>query len=376
MMIDAMVRPGCPAAVGRSVFWVTALLALCGCASLATPGMAGNTPMATLPLAAAGITDGRAEFAAQFSYELSQQNASADVARWLHLAPAAAPLHSRALPRPQAGISVLVVPGVLGECLDNQALPFSDGVVRPRPLNYVEGYGPYLPALGRVRAVHVQGRASSEANAGLVAAAVLEEAAREDVHTVILVGYSKGLPDALVAIQHLHARAALPHKLKALVSVSGVVLGTPIADALGGLYDALVAPLAPMDCPASLGGEVRSLSVSERTRWLASFPIPPQIATFTVVAHTTRADTAPALVPFFDILSRTDTLNDGQVHASWSVLPRSLFLAEVRSDHWGYVLALEKSPHALIRGLASGVHFPRDAFFQALIKTVASRLGG
>lgn len=326
--------------------------------------------MVLLPIAAAGVTDSRSAFAAQFSHELRQAGVPPDPAAWLHPV-TEAPVVEAPLPKPGPGTSVLVVPGILGECLDGQALPFSDGVARPSPRNYVEGYRNYLGDFGVVRAVHVAGRASSDANAQAVTSAIKAEAGRDGVQTIIVVAYSKGLPDTLVALQQMQARAELPVQLKALVSVSGVLLGTPIADELKGYYDKLVAPLRPPGCPASLGGEVESLTVGVRTKWLAVTPIPSQIATFSVVAYTSRQNTAPALQPFFDVLSRTDPLNDGQVYAAWSILPRAHLLAEVRSDHWTYVLPLEKSEDPLVRSASSGQAFPREAFFRAMVKSVA-----
>jgi hypothetical protein len=318
--------------------------------------------------------DDRSMFAGQFAYELAQAGQSADVAAWLHPLPAQAAAAVPPIAKLRSKTSVLVVPGIFGECLDVQALPFSDGVTRPRPLNYVEGYRHYAPDLGNVRAVHVGGRASSEANAQIVAVAIQEEAARDDIETIIVVAYSKGLPDTLMALQHLYSRAELSAKLKAVISVSGVVLGTPVADTFKELYATLVQPLSLLGCPESFGGEVESLTVENRTAWLAATPLPSHIATFSVVAYTSREEIAPMLQPFFDVLSRMDPLNDGQVYAAWSVLPRASLLAEVRSDHWTYVLALERSKDLLPRAISSGRPFPREAFFRAMVKIAESRV--
>ncbi len=114
-------------------------------------------------------------------------------------------------------------------------------------------------------AIRVGGRASSQANARLVAEAVKAEAARNGITTIILVAYSKGLPDTLHALQTLQASGELPGSVKAVVSLSGVFPGTPIADQLAYYYDKLVAPIEPLGCPASQGGEVQSLAISVRT---------------------------------------------------------------------------------------------------------------
>ncbi|WP_068637940.1 hypothetical protein [Thauera butanivorans] len=68
-------------------------------------------------------------------------------------------------------------------------------------------------------------------------------------------------------------------------------------------------------------------------------------------------------------------MNDGQVIAGWSLLPGSGLLAEVKSDHWIYVLLLSGHPSLLVRTIASSADFPRAAFFRAVVKSVAEDLG-
>lgn len=358
----------CIRAVGTGV-----VIHLAGCGVLPTPGARSEQPMVLLPITVAGIEDARGAFAAQFKYELSMAGAPADIGPWLH--PIPEPLPAAApLPKPGPGTSVLLVPGIFGECLEEQALPFSDGVSRPRPQNYEQGYQHFRDDLGAVRAIKVGGRAPSQANARIVAEAVKAEAARNGINTIILFAYSKGLPDTLEALQTLQSSGDLPASLKAVVSLSGVLLGTPIADQFASYYDKLVAPIEPLGCPASQGGEVQSLTIAVRTPWLVSARLPEQVALFSVVAHTARDDVAPALLPFFDMLGQVDPLNDGQVYSAWSVLPRGHLLAQVRSDHWRYVLALEKSEDPVVRAMASPKTFPRDAFFRALVKSVVARI--
>lgn len=352
---------------------IGAAMYLVGCSALPMPGSNSNEPMVLLPITSAGVEDGRGSFAAQFKHELIREGAPADTGAWLHPMPGTLPA-AAPLPKPGPGTSILVVPGIFGECLDGQALPFSDGVSRPRPQNYEQGYQHFRADLGTVRAIRVDGRASSQFNGRIVAEAVKAEAAVNGISTIILVAYSKGLPDTLHALQTLHASGELPASVKAVVSLSGVLLGTPIADQLAYFYDKLVAPLQPLGCPVSQGGEVQSLTIAVRTPWLVSARLPEQVARFSVVAHTPRDDVAPALLPFFDILGQVDPLNDGQVYSAWSVLPRGHLLAEVRSDHWRYVLALEKSEDPMVRAIASPKTFPRDAFFRALVKFVAARV--
>ena len=343
------------------------------CVHLTMPSVPGGSLVISLPFAASGIRDGRAEFAARFSEEVANGERERSLSQWLHNAnsmPIAQPAVFR-----KSGLSVLVVPGIFGDCLDDQALPFSDGKVRARPRNYTEGYAHFLGELGSVRAIQVRGRASTEVNAKIIAHEVLVEAEKPNVRDILLISYSKGVPDTLVALDALSQEGRLPAKVRGFVSVSGVVMGTPIADQMESLYEDLAAKFAPLDCTESSGGEVVSLTVRERTAWLSTQKLPAGIGLYSVVAYSDRASIAPALTPFYEALSSLDHKNDGQVIAGWMVLPNSKLLAEVKSDHWTYVVAMRRSPSALVREMASSADFPRDAFFRALVKTVVTDLG-
>jgi hypothetical protein len=346
-------------------------LTLVGCMHLSMPSVPGNPLVVNLPFRLAGIRDERPKFAQVFAAELTTSGDGKEVAKWLHTAiEQATPTAGSA--SSTHGVSVLVVPGIFGDCVDGQALPFSDGQVRDRPRNYTEGYAQLAAQLQTyVRAIEVRGRASSESNAAIIARELEAEALKSEVKAIVLVGYSKGVPDTLVALRNLDSQQRLPAKVRALVAVSGVVMGTPIADRMEWLYEGLTAKLSPLDCTVSTGGEVTSLTVRERTTWLVRNSLPQNVRMYSVVAHVHRTAVAPALVAFYDALATLDRLNDGQVFASSMLLPNATLLAEVKSDHWTYVLALNRSPNLLVRSMVSPTDFPRDAFFRAIVKTVA-----
>ncbi|WP_341646288.1 hypothetical protein [Thauera sp. SDU_THAU2] len=353
---------------------LTLAAVLCAaCTSLSVPRVPGNPLLATLPFQAAGIEDGREAFAARFSRELEADGYPANPSNWLHHVDETA---GKALPveAMSGGLSVLIVPGIFSDCVDEQSLPFSDGIERERPANYTEGYAHYRASLGSVRAIQLSGRASSASNAVLIADEVQAEARRAGVEAIVLVAYSKGLPDALLALDVLRGEGRLPAELKALVSISGVLLGTPIADRYQRLHDSLAPLFAPLGCSPSAGGEVASLTVRERLPWLVARRLPERIALYSVVAHAERDAVSPGLRHFHDLLATLDPMNDGQVIAGWSLLPGSTLLAEVKSDHWTYVLPLSGHPSLLVRTIASPADFPRAAFFRAVVKSVAQDL--
>lgn len=356
---------------GRRVALAAACLLLGACAPLRPAYDPGEPFMVALPLRQAGIADGRAAFAALFDAELKKASWPQPASHWLHAVSAMAPAAPAPAAATLARTSVLVIPGIFGDCVDGVALPFSDGVARPPPRNYLEGYGRYADlGLASLRAVRISGRASSAANGEVIAREIEAEAARAGSDALVVVAYSKGVPDTLHALESLRAAGRLPTRLRALVSVAGVVGGTPLADALHEAYD-VFAGAQPLACPPSAGGEVTSLTRHERLRWLAQHPLPETVRGYSVVAHARTGDTAPGLRSFQRALSGLDARNDGQVIAAAAVLPGSTLLAEVDSDHWKFVLPLEEHPSALVRHMTRTGGFPREAFFRALLRAVA-----
>jgi hypothetical protein len=277
----------------------------------------------------------------------------------------------RAFRERAASTSVLIVPGMFGDCVDTQSVPFGDGLIRPRERSAVEAYGQYadLGLLG-IRLVQLPGRVSSATNGALVARAILSEAGRLGVQQIVLIGYSKGIADAMEALVQLQVTGGIPVAVKALVSVSGVVMGTPVAERFERLYE-VVSPLAqPFDCSPSDGHDLASVTRRERGAWLAANPLPVGLRYYSITAYAAREEIAPPLRPSYDQLSAFDVRNDGQLLASDAILPRSALLAEARADHWDVALPRDRHPNAFMRSLSSGRAYPREALFRATVQWV------
>lgn len=334
----------------------------------------------TLPLARSGVADRRAEFSRIFDDELRHSTSPhrlSESTKWLHNVDRPETLSGEAKSADvstTSKTSVLIVPGILGDCVDNQSLPFSDGKVRIDD-NAVAGYH-YLRTMGlaSIRALPVLGRAPSEYNSKIVAREILAEAAAAHIDQIILVAYSKGVPDAQQGLALLQNEGLLPNKVKALVAVAGVVMGTPIADANANRYAALSPWVNPLTCSVSVGNAVHSLSRAARGQWMARNPMPSQIRTYSIVAHTRESDISPGLRFSHRELSFADPRNDGQVIMTDAILPGSALLAEAKSDHWTFVLPLAESNEPAIRALATAASYPRAELFRAAIRIVLADL--
>ena len=332
----------------------------------------------TLPLGQAGVTDARPAFASLFTAEL-QAAGETRPATWLHGAQSAPP--AAALPAQLAArftsragtTSVLVAGGLFGDCLGALAVPFGDGVDRPPDRSAIDSYRQYADlGLRSIRLVALPGRASSEANGRGLAEAIRAEAALPGVQRIVLIGYSKGVPDALQALELLRQEGGVPSSLAALVSVAGVVMGTPLADFYQPAYDAVSPRVTPFECTPSQGGDLASVTRRERIAWLAAHPPPPGPAYYSIVAHAPLDEMAPPLRVTARQLAVIDPRNDGQLIAADAVLPGSTLLAEARADHWDVAIPRDRDPNPLLRVSTSGRRYPREALFRATLKWVVA----
>ena len=334
----------------------------------------------TLPIAMAGIVDSRQAFATLFDENLRERPASDRVPEdlWLHGVWPRTGDHSnqiaalkRAFHERGASTSILMIPGMFGDCVDTQSVPFGDGLTRTRERSTVEAYAQYadLGLLG-IRLLQLPGRVSSATNGALIAQALRSEAARAGVQRIVLIGYSKGTADAMEALAQLQATGGIPPAVKALVSVAGLVMGTPIADRFERWYEAVSPLVQPLDCSPSDGRDLASVTRRERGNWLAANPLPAGLRYYSITAHAGREEIAPLLRPVFDQLSAFDARNDGQLLASDAILPRSALLAEARADHWDVALPRDRHPNALMRSLSTGRAYPREALFRAIVQWV------
>lgn len=353
------------------------MMAISGC--VISPSMTYDSkapPTANLPLKLSGIIDGRSEFFARFTDELSKTNTE-NTEEFIH--PPADLAGKTRRPTTQPNLittAVLVIPGLFGECVDDQALPFTDGKYRDRTQAYITAYENLKIQLGAysVAAVRLAGRGSSETNGAHIAKALTELQRNNAVQSIIIVAYSKGSADTLHALAQLARDDRISKKPIALASVAGAVMGSPIADRYAPIYSALQGLIDIENCHGSQGSDFNSITRAFRSRWLTSTPLPTGVAMYSLVAHAQRELIAPALLPFYDLLSMIDPRNDGQIIASDAILPGSTLLAEIRSDHWDLAMPLAASRNPLIRSITSKRSFPRDELFLSIVRHLSEDL--
>ena len=325
-----------------------------------------DTPATTLSvLGAPAVKDGRARFREIFCDRLAadpefgtEQGTTCET-YLLRLEDETKPAAPTApLPESVPRLRILIVPGFMGVCFWDFAKPFEVSVAR---LN-ARGY--------RIDWIVVDGRSGSEQNGGQIADAVrcldLEEG-----EPLVLLGHSKGAVDIL---EFLVSYPDLARRVAAVVSVSGAINGTPVADYLVNVYAALGDLTAPSDCPPGDDRGVVSQERSVRLSWLASHRLPDSVRYFSVVSFTQGGNVSPFLREGYDLLKVIDPRNDGALLFYDQVIPGATLLGYANADHWAAAYPLEEKHPILTKTFFLHNHYPRTALLEAITLYVAEAL--
>ncbi len=352
-------------------------LAVAGCG----PSLKFSTDMPPLILTtaqAAGLTDARARFreilcAVDTAHGYYRDRPCDSLLHRLgnEPAPGGGPV---ALGVSPIKLRIRIVPGIFGQCAEDRATPFLDAV-DPRP-----GKGYDLGQFGfDVAALQVSGRGSSAQNAAQIEEQLRADLARKPLapgERLVLIGHSKGMSDLIEFIARERSKSPREQAVSPLpegssiVSLSGVVAGTPIADMGEDIYRPLRHVSVP-GCAADDGGGVTSLTRRERLKFLAQHPLPADLHFYSVAAFTRAANISAALRPTYDALARTDARNDGNVIFTDSIIPHSTVLGYLDADHWAVAMPFEIYAPAFARVVASRNHFPRVVLLEAIARMIA-----
>ena len=257
----------------------------------------------------------------------------------------------------RAPLHIVIIPGMFGQCVKQWAMPLEDGAAYLRS----EGY--------RVDTIDVDGLSSSAKNASIIAAS-LSQLLRSG-ERLLIIGYSKGMSDILETL------ALYPHAIppgSAVVSLAGIVSGTPLADHPAKL-DRLASDIPLPDCEPGDRGAAESVSTSHRLAWLAEHPIPRDRSYFSIVAFSDSRNISSPLKKTYDELAAIDPRNDGQVPDTNAVVPGSHLLAYLNADHWAVALPLARNNPKLRSVFRGRNDFPREVLLEAIVRSVEEQLG-
>lgn len=346
----------------RPIRALAVLAALAGCAhGPLIPFDPAMPPMVNTGLADAGITDLRAEYRAALCRRTAAMH-DVDCRKILRTIAGEAPAVAGERPAMTAAsagtgspLKVVLVPGLFSDCTDGRIVPFAD---------VAEG----LRADGHeVHLLRVAGRGSSEHNARMLAEQL--ERVTGPADRVVMIAYSKGLPDAL---QMLAAHPGPARRVGALIAYAGAFNGSPLADRYGGLYRLLGAHFPMSGCTPGDGQELEALRRTVRIAWWQENRARITVPVFALVGAPTAPRVSPALRALHDELSAMDPLNDAQVLASDAILPGGSLLGYVDADHWAIAIPVTQQLPLLSGWFIDDV--PRTALVRAALDVVRHRL--
>lgn len=265
-------------------------------------------------------------------------------------------------------LQVYVIPGIFGECLIGQVSPFSFAIEHMKShdveINVVPG---------------IHGRASSPFNAKVIHE-FFDELEKPDGLKVLVVAYSKGTTDMLYYLGS-NEYAGSHGKIDALISVAGVVNGTPLADDTSELVKKLAKHFPYDECPTQDESGIDDLTREQQFLRLSGREIPDHIKLYSVVTYTTEDKVSSILMDSYNRLSLVDPRNDSQVIYYDSVLPGAHLLGYANADHWAVALpfARQESISGFVnRSVARGAdknEYPREILFESILRYVDKDLG-
>ena len=188
---------------------------------------------------------------------------------------------------------------------------------------------------------------------------------------LVLIGYSKGVPDILEAVV---SYPELQDRVTAVVSVAGAVGGTPLTNDVNQSMLNLMRFFPDAECDPGDAGALDSLTPAVRRRWLAQHDLPGGIRFYSLVTYPQKDQISAILKPTYDKLSQVDSRNDGQLIFYDQVIPGSILLGYLNADHWAIAVPLNRSHPFISSVFIDKNAFPREVLLEAIVRFVEEDL--
>lgn len=333
-----------------------------------------TAPVIVSPMSSSNVADVSASFRDTFCTLLATQSETTTVCadyfydfgsldvdgyKTLQLEPIRTPLH------------ILIIPGIFGECITNEVAPFE----------YASRFlSDRYPNVRISLASNVNGRASSQFNSEQIRKKIQSLSVSPD-ERLILISYSKGTTDTLHYLADHYGVGSM--KISAVVSLAGVVIGTPIADKAGQIGEKIGANLSIEDCPTQDASGIRSLTVKSQFKWLSDNPqiFDHKIPMFSLAAASDADDISAIFRLSHQYIQKVAGINDGQVPASHQIIPGSYLLGHIRADHWAGILPFSRKKsedlsltNKMVKALADENEFPREVLLESIVRAVDQKL--
>jgi hypothetical protein len=247
------------------------------------------------------------------------------------------------------------VPGFFNDCLNGIFYPFTEVIADLTASGFV------------VHNLPTFGRASSAANAERLAKQLAPLS--PDPRPLIMVVYSKGLPDVLELLVRYPETSQL---IAAIITIAGAANGSLIADQLYEIYRDWLAGLPIPGCDRGTGEEVRDLRRDVRLQWWTQHRAAITLPIFSIVAVPKADRVSPILKQTHAQLAGSDPRNDGLLLWYDTVVTGGYLLGYVNADHLAIAVPASQQLPALSFLFKDDV--PRIALVRAAIEVVAETL--
>ena len=211
----------------------------------------------------------------------------------------------------------------------------------------------------------------SESNAKVIANYVRDQS-KADPRKFIVLGYSKGAPDVMVALAE---EEGVAKRVAGFISVAGAVNGSPIAGVMPAAADRWIRQFNMPGCKGDTAAGFKSLQRETRAAFLAAYPRMP-VPSYSIVTKSDVKSTSKALLETWRLLAAYGAVEDGQLVREDAVVPDSKFLGVALADHFAVALPFDKSANSLIRGEMDKTRYPRAALLEAIYRFVSADLDG
>jgi hypothetical protein len=342
------------------------LVALAGCAgSPLIPFSTDTPPLVLAPVAQAGVSDQRGRFREIYcavlqarAGEVPDHRPCEEALTQLGAEPARS---GRPVPLGASNrrLVAAMIPGIGWDCIAKWLQPPGSTDAHLRKFGY------------ELRGIKVDALSSSANNARQIRDAVMAMDLGAGAPRLVLVGYSKGAPDALEAIvNHPEIRS----RVAAVVSVAGSVGGSPLANDAEQYQADLMRHFPGSTCDSGDGGGVNSLRTGVRRAWLAQNPLPTSVPTYSVVTLPEPQRISSILRGSADKLSMIDGRNDSQMIFYDQVIPGSTLVGYVNADHWAIAVPIARAHDTIGSMFVTQNAYPREALMEAVLRFVEEDL--
>ena len=220
--------------------------------------------------------------------------------------------------------------------------------------------------------IQVEGIASSETNADLIAEYVAGLGPEYDNRPLVLFGYSKGLPDIFAFLVQY---PELTHRVAAVVSYAGAVWGSPLADEADEKQLRWLTLIPGAECEKKDSKALETLSPANRDAWFAEHTLPEHVRYYSVVSFPDPDNISNGLQHSHKKLGALkDGRNDSQLVFYDQVIPGSTILGFFNADHWAMSVPIARQHEVSQAIFADQNDFPREIALEAILRFIEEDL--